>query len=381
MGYAVTGSVNHFPVLDANLRIFYARNPKRMPLARYALYADFKKQINYYTKIDHDVSIRLPGSNKYVAIWPDANTKPDGQANRMKHQYVSFPLDRHVHNFPQGAMAVANATFDLLNMNMMGMAQRAGTLRALWAVSALADAVTANTIVNDTLIDITLSNDIGAGTTSNPIFLKALLHAAQSIFQRTGGAVNENFLKVVMGPDVARRLATSAELLDYVKSSPTAMGVLTKGFSNNRFGLPLEYHGYELIVEDTVMITSIDGANTKVVANVLSADSIYVLSRMDGNMGAGIEAPGMINGPDGEANALPTTFSTLVVGEGPYYSFTPDGKQEYRDGTYGMGSEVWVDQKNEIVESGVRDNFGVQVTSEYSGYAITACLAGASGSF
>jgi len=382
MGYATTGAVNHFPVLDANLRILYARNPKRMPLARYALYADFKKQINYYTKIDHDVGIRIVGGNKYQNIWPDSNLKPDGQMNRLKFQYVPFNLERHVHNFPQGAMTVANTTFDLLNDNMMMMAQHAGTLRALWAYQAVQDAITDGTIVNDTLLATIGTNDIGSGTTANPVFLKALLYATQSIFSRTGGAVNEEYLIAVIPPDVARRVAESAELREYVKSSPTAMGVLTKGFSNNRFGLPLEYNGYQLVVEDTVMITSNDGA-AKTVANVFSADQLWVFSRMDANRRNGIEAPKPTmrgDSIDGEANALPTTFSTLVVGEGPYYTFSPDGRAEYRDGTYGMGSEVWVDQKNEIVESGVRDNFGVKVTSEYSGYAFTSVLAGA-GSF
>lgn len=368
MAYAVPGPTNIFPYLDSDIRIMYARNPRKMPLARYALYGDVNKQIAYYTKINSNVGIKIPGSNKNHAIWADGQDRPHGQHNKISHSFENLTLHRHLHNFPHGAIALANQPYDVISNNMLLMAQKAGTLRALWAYLEINAAVTATTIPTSTLSAATGDTDVSAGTTTDPKFLKALLYAAQYIHQHTNGVVNEQYLKVVMGPLVARKLAVSAEMRDYVKGSPDAMKVLSRGFSNARYGLPMEYYGFELVVEDTVIDTGNPGTTT--LADVFSTDDIWVLARVDKNMGSGMEAASPLEGE----NVFPTTFSCLSLFEGPFWSLTDSGKTEVRDGTYGMGSEIWVDTKNERVEGAIRDNFTTKVTAGDSGFVFTDVL-------
>ena len=373
MAYQTPGAFNLFSQLDDDLRIMFARNPRKMPLARYALFGDLNYQVSYYTKIDSTVGIKLPGRNKYAAIWADGQNRPDGQANRISHRFESIKLERHLHNFPQGTISLANQPYDIISNNMFLMAQRAGTLRALWAYLEIYAAVTASEIATATLGSIVSgATDISAGTVTNPIFLKVLQYCSQYIHQHTNGVVNEQYLKVVMGPDVALKLGASAELLDYVARSSSARDVLEKGFSNNRFGLPLEYHGYELIVEDTVLDSGNVGTNT--LANVFTADDIWVLARMDANMGSGIDAGAAGSYGGAEGNVFPTTFSTLSLMEGPFWTLQQNGKTEVRDGTHGMGSEMHVDTKNEVVDAAIRDTFATKVTAGASGFVVTDVL-------
>lgn len=368
MAYAVPGASNIFPMLDMDIRIMYARNPRKMPLARYALFGDVDKQVSYYTRINSNVAIKVPGSNKQHASWADGADRPQGQHNRISHDFDSISLGRHLHNFPHGVISLANQPYDVMSNNMILMAQKAGTLRALWANLEIYAAVTATTIPTATLSAIQSDTDISAGTTTDPKFLKCLLYCAQYIHQRTNGVVNEEHLKVVIPPIVARKLAVSAEMRDYVKGSPDALSVMNRGFSNNRFGLPLTYYGFELVVEDTVIDTGNPGTTT--LADVFSTDDIWIVARVDKNMGSGIEAAKPLEG----SNVFPTTFSALSLFEGPFWSLTDDGKTTVRDGTYGMGSEVWVDTKNERVEGAIRDNFATKVTAGASAFVVTDVL-------
>lgn len=375
MAYNFPGSLNIFPRLDQDMLIMYARNPRSMPLARYALFADTKYQLSYYTAVDDSNAIRIVDGARQAAIWPDGAPRPDGQNNRIAHRFENIQLERHLHNFPHGTISLANQPYDIISRNMIQMAQRAGTLRAIWAKYVIDAAITATTLGSAALSTLSgAPSDISAGTTTNPIFLLALQTAAQTIFQNTNGVINEKYLKVVIPPAVATLLARSAEIRDYVKGSPDAMSVVTRGFSNNRFGLPLMYYGYELIVEDTVYMSSRRGA-TNVLANVYADKSIYIFARMDRQGASGMDGGAFGTQPGSmEENTFPTTPSTLCLFEGPYYTLKEDGSTEIRNGTYGMGSEVHVDTKNEVVDAGIRDNFSVKAVTPQSGYVWTGVI-------
>lgn len=368
MPYVFAGQANMFPQLDKDLRVGFARNPSKLPLNRYAMFTSATKQLTHYTVIDHNVNFRIPGGNKEIAMWPDGTPRPDGRNNRVSVRYEPVRLERHLHNAPHGAMSVANQTYDVISSQMLSLAQRAGTMRTLWTYAAMQAAITATTVPSAALNTLPgAPTDITAGTVTNPIFYLALNTAAQTIHRSTGGVVNENHLKVVIPPVIAIKLAQSAELNDYVARSPDAMSVLNRGFSNNRFGLPMFYKGYELVVEDTVIDTAVNWAASSL-GDVFSAKQVWIVARQDGNGGSGQQ------GPDAVGDTYPTIFSTLAVFEGPYYTLTDSGGVEYRDGTYGMGSEVFVNKRDEIVEPSIRDNFGIVTPAPMTGFVWTSAI-------
>lgn len=368
MPYVFAGPNSIFPQLDKDINIGFARNPNKLPLARYALHAPVKGQLTHYTVIDHNVNFRFPGTNKDIAAWPDGTPRPDGRNNRISVKHEPIQVNRHLHNAPHGAMSVANQTYDVVSAQMMSLAQRAGTLRTIWAYAQMQADITASRIANAALNTLPGNpTDITAGTVTNPIFYLALNNAAQAIHRATGGVVNESHLKVVIPPVIAIKLATSAEMLDYVARSPAAMSVLAQGFSNNRYGLPQFYKGYELVVEDTVVDSAVHWAASSL-GDVFSAKQVWIVARQDKNMGSGIE------GPEAVGTKYPTVFSTLAVFEGPYYTLNTDGSVATRDGTYGMGTEVVVNTRDEIVEPAVRDNFGVVSPAPMTGYVYTSAI-------
>lgn len=367
MPYVFPGSVNQFPFLDKDLRIFYARNPARFPLARYALMASAPRQLTHYTVIDHAVNFRFPGSNTEIAVWPDGTPRPDGRQNRISAKFEPIEMQRYLHNAPHGAMSIANQSYDVISTQMLSLGQRAGTLRALKAYARMQALITANTITNSTLNAAISETDITAGTVTNPIFYEALNYAAQVIHNQSGGVVNESDLRVVIGPTIARKLALSAEMLDYVARSPDAMDVMNRGFSNNRFGLPLRYKNYELVVEDTVVDTAQYWA-TAAPAAVFSANQIWILARQDGKGGNGV------NGAEVAEGTYPTIHTALAVFEGPYYTVTEGGTVEYRGGTFGMGSDIFVNTRDEILEPSIRDNFGLVSPAPLSAYVYTSAM-------
>lgn len=367
MPYAFPGSVNQFPYLDKDLRIFYARNPARLPLARYALMASAPRQLTHYTVIDHTPNFRFPGSNTELAVWPDGTPRPDGRMNKISHKFEPIEMQRYLHNAPHGAMSIANQSYDVISTQMLSLGQRAGTLRTLKAYARMQALITANTITNSTLNAAISKTDITAGTVTDPVFYNALNYAAQVIHQQTGGVVNERDLRVVIPPVIAKKLASSAELMDYVARSPDAMDTLNRGFSNNRFGLPLRYKNYEIVVEDTVVDTAQYWA-TASVADVFSAKQIWVLARQDGRGG------NSQNGVEIAEGNYPTIHTALAVFEGPYYTVTEGGTVEYRGGTFGMGSDIYVNTRDEILEPSIRDNFGLVSPAPLSGYVFTAAM-------
>lgn len=369
MAYGLASSTNYFPFLDKNLRIEFARNPRRFALPRYTLMADCKKQLAYYTRIDNEVGLRIVGGSLYAAAWPDGSPRPDGQANKVRSDFQPIRLYRHSHNFPHGAMAVGQADYSVMQTNSYLMAMRAMTLRTLWAKSRL-DAGCSSATFSAAIGGG--GTKIGAGTVANPVFFIALQYAYGIINLATGGVVQMEHLCVVIPPVVAQALAASAEMNDFVARSSVAKDILLGGF-NGQWGLPETYRGYRLIVDDTATISSnIVPGTVATKTYVYGSDDIYILARVDKNGGNDMytQGPGFTQNEQ-YGDVYPSQFSTAIVFEGPFITLNKDAQ---RSGTYGMASESYVDIHNEIAHGGVRDNFGIEVTAAASGLILTDCL-------
>jgi hypothetical protein len=106
--------------------------------------------------------------------------------------------------------------------------------------------------------------------------------AASTIQLGTLSAVKAKELMVVVGPDWARRVSVSQEIVDHIKQSPTAIKELEDGLApNSRYGLPNTLYGYPIIVEDTAKVTSRKGA-TRAASYVLGGSDVVMVSRPGG---------------------------------------------------------------------------------------------------
>ena len=284
---------NHFPVLDQNLRVNFARNPRSFKLPQYVLMVDWPRQIQYYTLIEHLAGLHIPGRNKSHGIWADGNPRPSGLENRVSFKYPSARLDRYWDGFPYGVMSVRNATFDVINTNAAYMAQKAMTRRTLWAKYILDNTSGAGSATFSSLG----GGFIGAGTLTAPYFKKALEGVLSKLKLATGGVAQKWHLKVIVPPVAALAFAGSEEFHTYTAQQSGSDAERRRGHGD--FGIDDEYHGFSLVVEDTVVYDgdglvkagTIDYAASN--EYVYDDDTIYVVARMDVNGGAGMTGPNL----------------------------------------------------------------------------------------
>jgi hypothetical protein len=89
-----------------------------------------------------------------------------------------------------------------------------------------------------------------------------------------------------MSLDCANQIATSQEILDYIKGSVDALnqirGTLPGQNRNSKWGLPAELYGFPLVIEDTYKVTSPKGASTLTTVPILGSQTPFMCSRVGG---------------------------------------------------------------------------------------------------
>ena len=88
---------------------------------------------------------------------------------------------------------------------------------------------------------------------------------------QTNGAVTGEEFIVVMGPLVAQKIATSGEMVNYLKQSPSAEKLLKR---NGKWGIPDEYNGWKFVVEDTPRVFVRQSADDTLLASPTIATNI-----------------------------------------------------------------------------------------------------------
>jgi hypothetical protein len=186
-----------------------------------------------------------------------------------------------------------------------------------------------------------IQGELDLSTTARKDIKRAFDYMADVIFKSTLGGVEQSDLIIVVGPDFARRISVSQEIVDHIKQSPAAREELEKGLApNTRFGLPSMLYGYPIEIENTVKVTSRKGA-TKATSYVWDGGNVAMLSR-----------PGGLEGVEGTPS-----FSSVQV-------FL---KEE-------MTVETKHDRDNRRHEGHVVDDFDVQMVAPASSYLLTGAL-------
>jgi hypothetical protein len=146
-------------------------------------------------------------------------------------------------------------------------------------------------------------------------------------------------LQLVMGPECARRISITQEIVDTVKQSPFAMDYINGKLGPNAYyGLPPVLYGYNVVVEDTYLVTTRKGNATQTHGPALASSTPFLCSR-----------PGGLNAPESGPS-----FSTHTVMM----------KEE-------MTVEIFDDNKQRRVELHVVEDFQSVVTAPVSGISFT----------
>jgi hypothetical protein len=343
----------YVPSFDASGRLIigYSRNATTFPFPRYWQYISSPRNRGYFLKLSPQEAGRVVTPQEYE--WHGGAVRPFHADGVEQFNYIEFTTHRYDYGFTLDYMGSQQADWPIVDQHSQIHAAKMMTNRevrgiAAWNVaSAWQTTADPDLSANHTATATALvGGQLDLGTSAAPYIKKAMDKIAVLIGLDTLGVVPQSALMFVINPNQARLWAESSEIHEYIKGSYWAQQEILQGLQpNNKYGLPSSIYGYQIIVDDTVQITSRKGATlTKVWA--FPDQVVLCVSRVGG-------LQGVFGGP---------SFSTLT-----FFYYVDESTLERFD-----------DPKNRLTEGHVVENGIEVVTSPLSGYFLTASTSVAS---
>jgi hypothetical protein len=328
--------------------IAFIRDPNKFKINNYVQFRPASAMLGLYMVLDGDQGARVVEEAAFD--WADGNERPKGHDQLAQFRMVPYRCQRKDYPYTVGNLTRKQCPWQLEAAQAALSMQQAMTLRTMRIVSLMENA--ANWGDNTADAD-TLNGGVGGwdtADTGNYAIRKTLNAAVLEINKATNGMITSKDLRLVLGADGAKAIGESKEMADYVKSSPSAEAALRGEIFNPNldYNLPPKLYGIEVVVEDTVRVSSRKGAATVTKEYVKSGDSAVLVSKVNG-------LPGDQVGPYPVPN-----FSTVQV-------FHYDGL---------LKVQSFEDAVNELLSGHVVENFTEVLAAPAAGYLITDILTG-----
>lgn len=337
-----SGSNTFLPSFEASgqLQIEFSRNPKDFPINRYVKQRKVTKEYGEYLSITAAEAARIPNTtNISDNIWPDGNAAPTGDDNKESFQWLKYHTARYAFPFALGQKSVDQAAWDIIASHARIAAQKAMTGRTAFVHNALG--TTGNWSGNTGSMTSVAGGKITASTSTTLYFQSLVQNVMATITKNTLGVAKRDDIMMVMNPDTAIALSKSSELFDTLKQSIYALSQLTfdKKSQNGKWGLPDQLYGVEIVVDDTVVVTTRKGITVAPTWSFPAGDIVFCT-----------KTQGM-RGSEGVADF--STFQLFI----------------YEDMT--VESKVDIDQRRTMGR--VVDDFDLQVVAPSTGFLATSC--------
>ena len=334
---AVGGGLNTYvPSTNAlatgALQVEFTRAVNTFPISKYAQIVPTNQMTGYYLRLNSDDNVRVVDINEFA--WPLGNDRPVGKMN--EHDFVAFTCQRYAYPFYIPNETVKQAAWDVVAQHARSKAQLAMTGRCVRTATALTTSATFNAVGNYAATGTASPGGAAWTTSTTNVIQKAIQGILQRISLTTGGAVRAEYdVMMVISPTVANLLSQTSEVRDYVKNYPAALPFLQGSDTFAKYGLPPTLFGVQVVVDDSVRVTTRKGAST-------TRSFIY------GNSAVFVSRPGGLVGVEGS-----TSFSTVQI-----FAFED------------MTVENWDDPKDRRIEGRVIDNSVTEVVAPVSGYLV-----------
>ena len=314
------------------LQVEFTRAVNTFPITKYAQIVPVNQMTGYYLRLNSDDNVRVTDTNEFA--WPLGNDRPVGKTN--EHDFVSFVCARYAYPFYIPNETVKQAAWDVVAQHARAKAQLAMTARSMRTATALTTSSTFNAVGNYYATGTAISG--AAWTTSSTnVIQKGIQTALQRISLATGGAVRgETDVMMVISPTVANLLSQTEEVRDYVKNYPAALPFLQGADTFAKYGLPPNLFGVQVVVDDSVKVTTKKGAASTTRSFVYGNSAVFV------------SRPGGLVGVEGS-----TSFATCQI-----FAFED------------MTVENWDDPKDRRIEGRVIDNSTSEVVAPVSGVLV-----------
>lgn len=324
----------------SNLIVHYSRNVKDFPLNKYIQMRPVSKDSGYYLKITAEEAGRIVGGNLNEFVWPDGADRPMRNAGWEQFNFEAYKTQRFDYDFVIGFKASKQADWDIMATGAVTKAQQAMTARTRAVHNVLSDTDNWDAShVADVSAILTNSGSWELSTTQRSDIKRSLNYGINVIRQDTLAVVRKEDLCLVMNPVTANRVGESQELRDYIKGSEDAWKeVINQEGRYSEYGLPNKLYGVEIVVEDSVMVTSERGSSVTR-SDVMGDGIAHLLARKEG----------LVNAAEGGP-----TWSTLML-------------FNYEE----MEVETFTDEKARRDEGHVVDDFAPVMASPVSGFYFT----------
>jgi hypothetical protein len=274
----------YVPAFDtqANLIVNYSRDPKKYLVNQIMTITPVSKPIGKYLRIKPEAQGQLTNQWNVSRRWADGAPRPIQLEGGQKHEWLEFFTERYIESFPIGYQTEQNAIWDIVNTQSKALANRMMTGIALEAYTELRNA---SNYTNTATATVAGGGAWSAATSTNRYIQNSLNYALEKIQQSTMNGVQAEDLVLVLSPSVAKQIAASAEIADYMAGSPfSAPFVQGEAFTNQlgNYGMPPMLYGIKVIVDPLVRDNSALGASTnyEFVANAgVTTGSAYLIAR------------------------------------------------------------------------------------------------------
>lgn len=263
----------------------FSRNPKDFPLARYIQYRPIKTDRGFYLRLNIEQAGRVSGGTMDEYVWPSGADAPRRNAGTDKFSFEDYYAQRFAPDFTLDDMSMEQAGWDVKGVETANLAQQAMTLRTRRVHTALENASNWDATHR---VDVTTLSFIAGrwdqSTTGRLDIKKSINYAVNLIRQDTLAVIKskEDF-RLVMNPRTAQKIGESQEMVGGFMQSPLAMPHWQgEKPTYTEWGIPKYLYGIEVVVEDTVMVTSIRNATTVVRQDVCADGVAYLLARPGG---------------------------------------------------------------------------------------------------
>lgn len=342
---APSGNNTYVPEVTEKLRIEFSHNDKgKYPVNEYVQLVPVEKKVGLYPKMDREEAGRLMRTNGSDRIWAPGKDRPSHHGKNEEFEFVAYKTTRYEDGFDLDRDAVTQCKWDEAARQANVVAERTMRFRSLKAATAAT--TSGNYDSSHVSAAASIPGASGAwdvSTTARMDIKRSLDYAAEKIIQDSLNGISEEDLMLVINLADARKIAITQEIIDMLKQSSSGVQYVQGAIPGlqNRFKLPKFIHGYRLVVEDTVRVSSRKGASSTSRSYVVPNGSAFMCSRVGGLV-------------DGRKSETPS-FSTIVA-------FV------YED----MAVEQRDDEWNRKHLGSMVDDFEVQVAAPVSGFLFTA---------
>ncbi len=291
--------VNGFVPQATGQVISYVRDPKKFKVNQYVQVVKSPAPIGIYHELDRDQPARVVTDAEWA--WEDGDEAPRGAHNQGTFRLIEFRTQRRAYPFTLGWQSIdATKGWKPQQFNVGSVTQQAMTNRTKRVVDLIESTSNwgANTATADVLNGGAGTWDTASSNIADPNYnaiMKSMLEAVRRINLATNALVGPEDLVMVISPGLAKTMAVTSEIHDYLARSPFAFAQVRgdKPGQNMLWGLPDMLYGVKLVVEDAVIVAQrpkADGSNaTTARTYVKSDDSAVFMSRqggIEGNYGS-----------------------------------------------------------------------------------------------